>query len=232
MLGSRSRSLALAILGCLALAGRCQAQVTPVSATATSPAAGQGEFVNRVFTDSAGEHKYVVFVPANYSSQKKWPVILFLHGACNRGTDGRSQLVSGLAPSIRLRQAEYPFLVVFPQCEDTQSRVLGGWTDQPEDAERALKILDAVENDYSVDKKRECLVGLSMGGSGAYEIAAKSAKRWSALVPVRVGLVRNRVPPGAPTPGILCRRSDPHRRSSALARASTRAPSRSSLQAW
>lgn len=184
MLGSRSRSLALAILGCLALAGRCQAQVTPVSATATSPAAGQGEFVNRVFTDSAGEHKYVVFVPANYSSQKKWPVILFLHGACNRGTDGRSQLVSGLAPSIRLRQAEYPFLVVFPQCEDTQSRVLGGWTDQPEDAERALKILDAVENDYSVDKDRECLVGLSMGGSGAYEIAAKSAKRWSALVPV------------------------------------------------
>lgn len=182
-LGSRSRCLVYAILGCLALPGQSRAEVAP-DVPPNGSIASQGEFVNRVFTDAAGEHKYVVFVPANYSSDKKWPVILFLHGACNRGTDGRSQLVSGLAPSIRLRMADYPFLVVFPQCEDIESRVLGGWTDQPEDAERALKILDTVENDYSVDKNHECLVGLSMGGSGAWKIAAAAPKRWAALVPV------------------------------------------------
>lgn len=183
VLGTRSRTLAYAILGCLALAGQCGAQVAP-AALQNGQGVPQGEFVNRVITDSAGEHKYVVFVPANYTPDKKWPVILFLHGACNRGTDGRSQLVSGLAPAIRLRMADYPFLVVFPQCEDTQSRVLGGWTDQPEDSERALKILDSVEKDYSVDTKRECLVGLSMGGSGAWEVAARTPQRWAALVPV------------------------------------------------
>jgi poly(3-hydroxybutyrate) depolymerase len=181
-LGLRSRTFVCAIVGCLTFAGQSGAQVPAVPAAV--PAAAQGEFVNRILKDELGDHKYVVFVPANYSPDKKWPVILFLHGACNRGNDGRSQLVSGLAPSIRLRMAEYPFLVVFPQCEDTQSRVLGGWTDQPEDAARALKMLDAVENDYSVDKKRECLVGLSMGGVGAWDIAAKTANRWAALVPV------------------------------------------------
>lgn len=183
MPGSRTRLLALAILGCLAMARQSDAQVAPAAAP-NAQSGPQGDFVNRVITDETGDHKYVVFVPANYTPDKKWPVILFLHGACNRGTDGRSQLVSGMAPSIRLRMEEYPFLVVFPQCEDTQSRVLGGWTDQPEDSERALKILDAVEKDYSVDTKRECLVGLSMGGSGAWEVAARTSKRWAALVPV------------------------------------------------
>ena len=49
-----------------------------------------GKFVSRVYKDSAGEHKYVVFVPAEYLSNetKKWPIILYLHGAGDRGTDG------------------------------------------------------------------------------------------------------------------------------------------------
>ncbi len=191
MLGSRTRSLVYAVLGCLTLAGPCPAQVAPAALPAAPPAVlpngqavPQGEFVNRVIKDATGDHKYVVFVPANYTVDKKWPVIMYLHGACNRGSDGRSQLVSGLAPALRLRKADYPFLVVFPQCEDTQSRVLGGWIDQRENAERALKILDAVERDYSVDTKRECLVGLSMGGSGAFDMAARTPRRWAALVPV------------------------------------------------
>lgn len=177
------RTLSCGLLASIVLATTCFAQPLPAQnsvASATKP----GEFVNGVFKDELGDHKYVVFVPGNYTPTKKWPVILFLHGACNRGTDGRSQLVSGLAPAIRLRNGDYPFLVVFPQCEDTKSRVLGGWTDQPEDSERAVKILDAVEAQYSVDVNRECLVGLSMGGTGVWKIAAKNPKRWAALVPV------------------------------------------------
>jgi poly(3-hydroxybutyrate) depolymerase len=181
--GMRSRFVAYIVLTCLSFAGQSRAQVaTPVAPEPS--AAPEGQFVNRVYTDETGDHKYVVYVPGNYTPEKKWPVILFLHGACNRGTDGRSQLVSGLAPSIRLRLTEYPFVVVFPQCEDTRSRVLGGWTDQPEDAARALKMLDSVEQDYSIDTKRECLVGLSMGGSGVWEIASRTPDRWAALVPV------------------------------------------------
>ena len=164
-----------------------EAQVTPAAIWREQRApqmAPPGEFVNRTFKDASGDHKYVVFVPGNYTPNKKWPVVLFLHGASTRGTDGRSQLVSGLAPSIRLRMSDYPFLVVFPQCENTNSRLLGGWTEQPEDAERALKILDSVEQEYAVDKGHECLVGLSMGGTGAWDIASRTRERWAALVVV------------------------------------------------
>ena len=42
-------------------------------------------FVNKVFKDDQGEHRYVVFVPKNYNPEKKYPVILFLHGAGERG---------------------------------------------------------------------------------------------------------------------------------------------------
>ena len=48
-----------------------------------------GGFHDRVFRDDAGEHKYVLFVPKAYTPEKKWPVILFLHSAAERGNDGK-----------------------------------------------------------------------------------------------------------------------------------------------
>jgi poly(3-hydroxybutyrate) depolymerase len=148
-----------------------------------SGATPTGQFVNRVHRDDKGDHKYVVFVPAGYSAATKWPTVLYLHGAHSRGRDGRAQLVGGLAPAIKLRADKYPFLVVFPQCENTHSRLLGGWSDESDDADRALKILDTVEKEFSVDKRREILMGASMGGSGVWEMASRTPDRWSALVP-------------------------------------------------
>ncbi|WP_437201535.1 hypothetical protein [Planctomicrobium sp. SH664] len=142
-----------------------------------------GQFVNRTYRDEKGEHKYVVFVPVGYTPSKKWPTVLYLHGAQSRGKDGRAQLVSGLAPAIKLRMNSSPYLAVFPQCEQLDSRLLGGWTDDPEDADRALRILDEVEKEYSVDRRREILMGASMGGTGVWAIGARTADRWAALVP-------------------------------------------------
>ena len=153
------------------------------STLVASGATPTGQFVNRVYRDDKGDHKYVVFVPAGYSTATKWPTALYLHGAHSRGRDGRTQLVAGLAPAIKLRAANYPLLVVFPQCENTHSRLLGGWSDESDDADRALKILDSVEREFSVDKRREILMGASMGGSGVWEIASRTPERWSALVP-------------------------------------------------
>ncbi|MBC8113226.1 MAG: hypothetical protein H7062_02520, partial [Candidatus Saccharimonas sp.] len=153
------------------------------SALVASGATPTGQFVNRVYRDDKGDHKYVVFVPAGYSTAKKCPTVLYLHGAHSRGRDGRAQLVGGLGPAIKLRAATYPFLVVFPQCENTHSRLLGGWSDESDDADRALKILDSVENEFNVDKSREILMGASMGGSGVWEVASRTPDRWTALVP-------------------------------------------------
>ena len=184
----QTRHLACWAVWCLLLAGSAWGQSeSPSRFTARGNRAAQsaapGQFLDRIYHDEHGDHKYVLFVPAGYSPAQKWPTILYLHGAHCRGKDGRAPLVSGLAPAIKTKIQNYPFLVVFPQCENTHSVLLQGWSDEYDDAARALKILDAVERDYSVDTSREILMGSSMGGTGVWEMGARTPERWSALVP-------------------------------------------------
>jgi poly(3-hydroxybutyrate) depolymerase len=156
--------------------------------------AGTG-FLDRVYHDEAGAHKYTVFIPAAYRADQKWPVLLFLHGAGSRGTDGKLPLICGIGAQIEARAKTLPMIVVFPQCEDVDGRASLGWRAEGPDAKRALAILDEVERDFSVDRKREILAGTSMGGFGTWNIAAVTPERWSAIVPVAgfgdVSKVRN-----------------------------------------
>ncbi len=161
-----------------------------VLAAVTTIAAAQGldpVFQSKTFKDADGEHRYAVFVPKGYSAEKKWPVMLFLHGAGERGTDGVLQTRIGIGPVLKKRAETFPFIVVMPQCEDLNARYLAGWLAGTKDAQRALKILDAVEAEYSVDPARRVLTGWSMGGFGTWSIAATDAKRWSAIVPLAGG---------------------------------------------
>ncbi len=155
--------------------------------TATAADDGKRGFVEKVFKDDSGEHKYAVFVPPSYSPNKPLPVILFLHGAGERGTDGRMHLNVGLGAMVKAREANFPAIVVFPQCENTRLRVLQGWLAGTDDADRALRILEQVEKDYRTDPKRRILTGWSMGAFGVWSIAAADPSRWSALVPVAGG---------------------------------------------
>lgn len=148
---------------------------------------GKRGFVEKVFKDDAGEHKYVVFVPPSYSPNQPLPGILFLHGAGERGNDGRVHLNVGLGAMVKAREASFPAIVVFPQCEDTRGRVLQGWLDGTPDADRALRILEQVEKEYRIDSKRRILTGWSMGGFGTWSIAAADPSRWSAIVPLAGG---------------------------------------------
>ena len=141
----------------------------------------------RVFKDADGEHKYGLFVPKGYTADKKWPVLLFLHGAGERGSDGVLQTKVGLGPVIRKQADTFPFIAVFPQCEDVEARYLAGWASETVDAKRALAILDSVENEFSVDTNRRVLTGWSMGGYGTWSIAAATPDRWSAIVPLAGG---------------------------------------------
>jgi poly(3-hydroxybutyrate) depolymerase len=161
--------------------------LTLVTVKADAADDGKRGFIEKVFKDDTGEHKYVVFLPQNYSPIKSSPVILFLHGAGERGTDGRAPLNVGLGPLVKAREATFPAIVVFPQCENTRGRVLQGWTSGTEDADRALKILEQVEQDYRIDSKRRILTGWSMGGFGTWSIAAADPSRWSAIAPIAGG---------------------------------------------
>lgn len=167
---------------------------------AQTPTVAEGHFVDRVYHDADGDHKYVVFEPAGYSPAKKWPVIFYLHGASGRGKDGRAQLVVGLGPAVKARAAKLPFLIVFPQNENLRSRLLGGWTDGSHELDRALEILDDVESHYAVDRSHEVLVGVSMGAFGAWSVAAKTPERWKAVVAISGGGDAESVPSLAKVP--------------------------------
>src|SRR5262245_7214152 len=109
--------------------------VAHASLEPSAPAAGG--FSDRVFKDADGkEFKYVVFVPHDYSADKAWPVILFLHGAGERGSDGKAQVEVGLGPAIQKREKTFPFIIVFPQCAPG-----GSWRAESPDGRRALQTL-------------------------------------------------------------------------------------------
>lgn len=176
--------LAALVLLFLTLSAPARGQPPQRPAATQRPTTG---FLSRVYKDESGDHKYVVFVPRAYTPAKKWPVILFLHGAGERGNDGVLPIRVGLGPLVQLREANFPFVVVFPQCEEQHDRILKGWSPDRIDGQRALKILDEVEKIYSIDTKREVLTGWSMGGYGSWEIAARFPDRWLSVVPLSGG---------------------------------------------
>ena len=118
---------------------------------------------------------YLLFLPQGYaaSSEKRWPLILFLHGAGERGTD--LQLVAKHGPPrFATAETNFPFIVVSPQC-------LAGniWSD-----DLLLALLDDIEKKYAVDPHRVYLTGLSMGGFGTWNLGLSHPERFAAIAPV------------------------------------------------
>ncbi|MBN1347398.1 MAG: prolyl oligopeptidase family serine peptidase [Phycisphaerae bacterium] len=123
--------------------------------------------------------KYVVFIPHGYTPKKKWPCILFLHGAGERGEDNEAQVRVGIAAAIRRQETDFGFIVILPQCPEEP----GWWTGESEKA-YALAALTKTRRGYSVDSKRIYLTGLSMGGYGTWTMALEHPKLWAAIVPI------------------------------------------------
>jgi predicted peptidase len=140
------------------------------------------QFLDRTHRSGNGRlHRYVLFVPRDYAGDKPYPLLLFLHGAGECGSDGHKQVEVGLGPAVRRREETFPFLVVFPQARRASLRT---WQAGSAESERALAILDAVSAEYRVDPRRVALTGISMGGYGTWSLAAAYPGRWAAIVPV------------------------------------------------
>jgi predicted peptidase len=145
------------------------------------PATG---FVRQTYKDETGkEYNYVVFVPLDYKGDRPYPLILFLHGLGECGTDGK-QVNVGLGPAIVKREKTFPFITLFPQAVKPTREIFNTWLPDQPDGKRALAMLDIVQKQYNVDPRRVYLTGLSMGGFGTWGLAAAYPERWAALAPV------------------------------------------------
>jgi predicted peptidase len=117
-----------------------------------------------------------MYFPKDYSSSRRFPLLLFLHGSGERGHDLKLTLKHGL-PGMLTNGKELPVLVLSPQCPIEHT-----W----ESAE-LLALLDWAEAKYSVDPDRIYVCGFSMGGYGAWQLAAEAPQRFAALVPIAGG---------------------------------------------
>lgn len=156
------------------------------SGCAGKPAERLGEFRMRTVTVDRIEYKYQVYLPPGWTQDKTWPVILFLHGAGERGSDGLRQTEAGLPRAIRNDPSRFPAVVVTPQCRER------AWWPEPAMEKQAMAALDAAAGEFHGDAARTYLTGLSMGGYGTWSFATHHPDRFAALAVVCGGL---RVPP-------------------------------------
>jgi len=120
--------------------------------------------------------QYLLFLPEGYGEKKQcWPMILFLHGAGERGNDLRKVKKHG-PPKIVEKKKDFPFIVVSPQCPKDD-----WWTEK---VEVLINLLDDIVARYDVDTERIYLTGLSMGGYGTWALAAAYPDRFAAIAPI------------------------------------------------
>lgn len=142
-------------------------------------------FLHRTVEVDSVTYPYQVYVPSDWTPEKSWPVVLFLHGAGERGSDGDKQTTLGLPARIR-QMADFPAVVVMPQCER------GTWWGDPAMEAQAFRALEGAMKEFHGDPERLYLTGLSMGGYATWAFGYKYPDKFAALVPVCGGVIANR----------------------------------------
>ena len=119
---------------------------------------------------------YVKYLPADYNESKKYPLVIFLHGAGERGDDLDVASRHGYMKYVREEGKEYPFIFIAPQCP--AGKYWGCYT------ESLFAFIDDICRELAVDEKRIYLTGLSMGGTGTWMLAMADPDRFAAIAPI------------------------------------------------
>lgn len=127
---------------------------------------------------------YLLYLPEQVpTSGKKRPLMLFLHGAGERGDD--LERVKRNGPPMLVEQGkDFPFIIASPQCPKDIS-----WS-HPENIIALNALIDELVANYPVDESRIVLTGLSMGGFGTWVLAASYPGRFAAIAPICGGAGR------------------------------------------
>jgi predicted peptidase len=122
-----------------------------------------------------GEMRYLAYLPRDYDPKRdqRWPLMLFLHGAGERGTDLQRVAIHG-PPSLVKQGRNFPFILIAPQCPEDER-----WQN-----DSLLKLLEHVMKEYKVDTGRVYLTGLSMGGYGTWKLGLAHPEKFAAIAPI------------------------------------------------
>jgi predicted peptidase len=159
------------------------------------------QYEKRWLIEGADTLPYRILLPNNYDASKKYPLILFLHGAGERGRNNESQLIHGSKFFLKAELREqFLAIVVFPQCPAGSSwtgssakydsaakmRVFsfpqGGEPTRP--MAMVMKLLSQLQKDFRINSKRMYVGGLSMGGMGTFDLVSRMPKTFAAAFPI------------------------------------------------
>lgn len=150
-------------------------------------------FETRSFKSEQGSLPYRLLRPKNYDAGRSYPLVIFYHGAGERGDDNVKQLVHGINDFASDDvMAKYPCFVVAPQCPDGDQWVDVPWSadshkmpEKPTEPMRlSLELITSLESEFSIDASRLYVTGLSMGGFGTWDAIQRYPNRFAAAVPI------------------------------------------------
>ena len=168
----------------------------------------QGDFTAKSFIASNNDTlRYRELLPENYNPQQKYPLVLFLHGAGERGYDNQAQLIHGAMMFTNpVNREKYPAIVLFPQCP---KKIFWSFEKQPEGKldttafpvnDKITTLLQAVKDlldqyiaSGSVDTNRIYIMGLSMGGMGTFDMACRFPDVFAAAISICGGVNLDRL---------------------------------------
>jgi predicted peptidase len=148
----------------------CVGAICSASAICAEPGTQQA---TKLDTQVKVKMGYLLYLPKDYEKQESWPLLLFLHGAGERGDDLELVKIHG-PPKLIAQGKDLPFIVVSPQCPKDK------WWEPIE----LVALLDEVSGNHKVDANRVYVTGLSMGGFGSWRLAFHAPNRLAAMAPI------------------------------------------------
>jgi len=167
-------------------------------------------FVQRIFTGTDQRTlPFRLLKPKDYDAGNKYPLVLFFHGAGERGTDNTIQLVHGMNDFSKEEiRDKYPCFVIAPQCPVGKRWVEVDWTEDAHDfnerpsetMQLVIELLKALPQEFSIDSDRLYVTGLSMGGFGTWDLISRFPEKFAAAAPVCGGADEKLAPKIASVP--------------------------------
>lgn len=152
------------------------------------------EFVSNIFISESGDSlPYRLYVPMDIHADSIYPIIIYLHGKGERGVDNEKQLhwIKKWLPDSLKAQNKKAFILA-PQCSadrywnnyDKLAENITFDSVKPEIQKSLIELIDTLQIKFAIDKKREYLIGLSMGGFGVFDLITRYPNKFAAAISI------------------------------------------------